>query len=182
MKKLFVLCALLITITAKKTYAQDGYQVLIDLVPQKVEILPGAYELYGIIKNSGENAGKECYALSVNESLVTEVMDSVKAGKAQILFGPKFEKLIQKKIIDDYNQKRTEIEKKISDELASATGTTDKKKISEKLKLENKNSKEYIKRLTSITERYAARCIYVYSRGNYVSDEPLLAPEPPNQR
>lgn len=163
MKKQLILAALLLS--AVVTFAQDAYEVAINYTPEKIEILPGVYEFMGKI-SGGADAGKDSYALSVNESLVKDVTGFLNSGNPQILYGPRLEKLVQKKIVEDYRQKRLEIERDIEQALAGAEEKDDKKELKAQLKSERKITKTAMKRLKDIVARYNVRAIYVYGRGS----------------
>jgi hypothetical protein len=110
--------------------------------------------------------GEEAYAISINESLVTDVQKSLNNGTPQILFGPKIEKLVIKMVIYDYQQIRTDIENNLKQQISSETDADKKASLKQELKLEQANTKAYIKRLRTIIERYKVRCIYVHGVGN----------------
>ncbi len=158
---------LALVLSAVVTFAQDAYEVTINYIPERIEILPGVYEFMGKIA-TGADAGKDSYALSVNESLANPLVDSLTKGAPQILYGPRLEKLVQKKIIEDYRQKRLEIELDLQNEIAEAKGdsTVDTKGLKAKLASERKITKNALKRLQEIVERYNVRAIYVYGRGS----------------
>lgn len=163
MKKHFIAVALLLSAIA--TFAQDAYEVVINYVPEKIEILPDVYEFMGKI-SAGADAGKDSYALSVNESLVKDVIGFLNRGTPQILYGPRLEKLVQKKIIEDYRQKRLEIERDIKTSLAGTGDASEKKRLKATLESERKTTKNAVKRLKDIVARYNVRAIYVYGRGS----------------
>lgn len=160
--------------------AQEGYHVAVNYKPEHIEILPNLYELFDTIV-AGPDRGKPCYALSVNAGLIAEVRDSLEKGVRQVLYGPKLEKLVQQKIIEDYRQVRLEIEQDIQEELAETEDTLEKKKLKVTLKLEKKNTKNYLKRLKEITARYSVRAIYVYGRAS-VSNDNAAIPNIPDSR
>jgi hypothetical protein len=157
-----IVCIGLYCAQVQHLYAQEGYHVLVDFVPEQIEILPNVYEMYGTII-AGPDSGKACYALSVNSVLVGEVRDSLIHHTSQILNGPKLEKLVQEKIIEDYRVVRFQLEKDLRKEIEDAD-STEKKSLQKELKLEQQNTKQYLKRLKLITERYTVRAIYVYGR------------------
>lgn len=162
MKKAVMVAALIMS--AMVTFAQDAYKVAIHYIPEKIEILPGVYELMGTVID-GSDAGKDSYALSVNENLVSQVTDSLNRHVSQVLYGPRLEKLVQKKIIEDYRQKRLELEKDLQMQIAEAD-SSDKKSLRQELAAEKKMTKYAMGRLKEIVARYNVRAIYVYGRGN----------------
>lgn len=162
MKKRLILVALVVSAVA--TFAQDAYKVVINYRPEQIEILPGVYEFLGEIAEGGD-ATKSSYALSVNENLVKDVAAQLEKNVPQVLYGPRLEKLVQKKIVEDYRQKRLEKERSIKTAIAAATDAKSKKALRVTLKAERKISKTSKKRLKDIVARYNVRAIYVYGRG-----------------
>lgn len=190
MKKTIVFLAFMLS--AVVAFAQDAYEVTINYIPERIEILPGVYEFMGKIAG-GADVGKDSYALSVNEDLVNPLVDSLTKGAPQILYGPRLEKLVQKKIIEDYRQKRLGIELDLQKEIAEAKGdsTIDVKSLKAELASERKITKNAMKRLQEIVERYNVRAIYVYGRGSvkgsqsqyhseqeFTNTDPIPIPQP----
>lgn len=161
MKKLIGTC--LVACMVFLAQAQEGYKVAIRYIPEHIEILPGLFETFGTI-TGGKEDGKDAYALSVNSELMRQVADSVQKGNTQILFGPRLEKLVKDKIIADYQKIRTDIENGLKQQIAETDDAQEKSTLKQKLVLEQKNTKAYMKQLRQITERYKVRAIYVYGR------------------
>ena len=161
MKKLVGICLMACMVFLAQ--AQEGYKVAIRYVPEQIEILPGLFETFGTI-TGGKEDGKDAYALSVNAALMSQLVDSVQKGSVQILFGPRLEKLVKDKVIADYQKIRTDIENALKEQLAETEDAQEKATLKQKLTLEQKNTRAYMKQLRQITERYKVRAIYVYGR------------------
>ncbi len=174
--------------------AQDGAQLYLDMLPEKIEILPGVYEFYG--KEYTQNpdgtlkfvANK--YALTVNKALADSALKHLKKNEMVFLHGPFLEQLVQEKCIRDYAEVRTAIEKTARQKVSDAESTlkaikaTDHKarkvarqelKTAEaELLLEQQNTVKNLAVLQKIVQRKGSGAIYIYNW------QPMLITQPNN--
>ena len=147
--------------------AQEGFHVSIQYKPERIEIVPHVFQLYGTIVQSkdGKYDKLEAYAITMNEEVITSVQRELKNGVPQVLFGPSIEKLVIQMVIDDYKQFCTDRENSLKKSIDEETDAGKKADLKKQLKREQASNKANIKRLKTIIERYKVRCIYVHGVG-----------------
>lgn len=183
MKKLLSILTLVVLISAFAN-AQDGVQLYLDMKPEKIEILPGVFELYGkqytVNPDGSLKFVANKYALTVNKAFADSVADRLQKGEMVFLHGPFMEELVQDKCIEDYIAQREAIEK-------TATETADEAKKSLKainpfkfkqrkvarqelktaratLALEQANTIKNVSRLKKkLVQRQGKAAIYIYN-------------------